>query len=78
MVPGPMYGELLNQEDRERRERERVNTAAYEELSSFACNYKLWTFFKQWCWNLRLLFMYVYKTFDQFLEYFSYLAHPFF
>ena len=41
MVPGPMYGELLNQEDRERRERERANTAAYEELSSFACNYKL-------------------------------------
>lgn len=42
MVPGPMYGELLNQEDRERRERERANAnaAAYEELSNFACNYK--------------------------------------
>ena len=42
MVPGPMYGELLNQEDRERRKRERANAnaAAYEELSNFVCNYK--------------------------------------
>ena len=40
MVPGPMYGELLNQEDRERRKRERANAEAYEELSNFTCNCK--------------------------------------
>jgi len=40
--PAPMYGEILNQEDRQRRDRERVSVSSNpgEELFNFACNYQ--------------------------------------
>lgn len=42
MPPAPMYGEILNQEDRQRRDRDRMSASSNpgEELFNFACNYQ--------------------------------------
>lgn len=41
MAPAPMYGEILNQEDRLRRDQDRaIASNPSEELFSFACNYQ--------------------------------------
>jgi len=42
MPPAPMYGEILNQEERQRRDRDRVSASSNpgEELYNFACTFQ--------------------------------------